>query len=250
MITIDRELLSAANIQIIDLSYAAGETIYERGALAQLVYAVEEGALFRFRLLPGCRRSIQQFLFASDGFGYEIGRHHRDNVQALTDTKVLAAGREALLRAAASNALLSNLLFSDAASAVLVAEKNADIRCVGTVTEKIAQFLLEMEVRLSKRGEIDLPMRRRDIADYFGLTEETVSRTFSALHNKKIIQYRDRWQRRIMICDKPRLQKLASDASILENSSVLKSRKAMDTPTAAPTANEDKATQQQIRGAR
>ena len=163
---------------------------------------------------------------------------------------MLAAGREALLRAATSNALLSNLLFSDAASAVLVAEKNADIRCVGTVTEKIAQFLLEMEVRLSKRGEIELPMRRRDIADYFGLTEETVSRTFSALHNKKIIQYRDRWQRRIMICDKPRLQKLASDASLLENSSVLKSRKAMDTPTAAPTANEDKATLQQIRGAR
>jgi CRP/FNR family transcriptional regulator len=227
---IGQKELSAANIQTIHLSYAAGETIYERGALAQFVYAVEEGALFRFRLLPGHRRSIQQFLFASDGFGYEIGRHHRDTVQALTDTKVLAAGSEALQRAAASNALLSNLLFAAATSAVLVAEENAVLR-VGTVTEKIAQFLLEMEVRLSsKRGEIDLPMRRHHIADYFGLTEETVSRTFSALHNKQIIQFRDQRQRRIVICDKPRLQELASDASIFENSSVLKSRKAMNTP--------------------
>ena len=212
MITIDRKSLAAANIQIIDLSYAAGETIYDRGALAQFVYAVEEGALFRFTELPGCRRSIQQFLFASDGFGYEIGRHHRDTVQALTDTKVLAAGREALLRAAASNALLSNLLFSAAASAVLVAEKNAEIRCVGTVTEKIAQFLLEMEVRLSRRGEIDLPMRRVHIADYLGVTQEAVSRALSALHKKKIIRFGD--DRRIVIRDKPRLQKLAPDAFI------------------------------------
>jgi CRP-like cAMP-binding protein len=144
---------------------------------------------------------------------------------------VLAAGRDALLRAAASNALLSNSLFSAAASAVLVAEENAEIRCVGTVTEKIAQFLLEMEVRLSsKRGEIDLPMRRHHIADFFGLTLETVSRTFSALQNKKIIQFRDQRQRRVVICDKPRLQELASDASIFENSRVLKSRKAMNTP--------------------
>ena len=131
MITIDRKSLAAANIQIIDLSYAAGEIIYEHGALAQFVYAVEEGALFRFRLLPGHRRSIQQFLFASDGFGYEIGRHHRDTVQALTDTKVLAAGRDALLRAAASNPLLTNLLFLAAASALLVAEKNAEIPPMG-----------------------------------------------------------------------------------------------------------------------
>jgi CRP-like cAMP-binding protein len=133
---IDQKLLSAAKVQIIDLSCAAGETIYERGALAQFVYAVEEGA----------------------------------------------------------------------------------------------QFLLEMEVRLSKCGEIDLPMRRHHIADYFGLTLETVSRSFSALHNKKIIQFRDQRQRRIVICDKPRLQKLASDVSIFQESSVLKSRKAMNTP--------------------
>jgi len=108
---IDRKLLSAANIQIIDLSCAAGETIYERGALAQFVYAVEEGALFRFRLLPGCRRSIQQFLFASDGFGYEIGRHHRDTVQALTDTKVLAAGRDALTAGGCIQCIIVELTF-------------------------------------------------------------------------------------------------------------------------------------------
>ena len=236
MINAGQKILSAANLKIIDLSYAPGETIYECGAVAQFAYAVDEGALFRSRLLPGGRRSIQQFLFAGDGFGYEVGRHHRDTVQALTHTKVLAAGREALLAAAAFNPKLSNLLISAAASRVLFAEENADILRVGTATEKVSQFLLGMEVRLSFGGEIDLPMHRQHIAAYLGLTLSTVSREFSALRQKKIIEFRDQWQRRIVIRDKPRLQQLALDKSML-NSSVLKSRKAMATRTAPLTAN-------------
>ena len=217
MITIDRKSLAATNIQIIDLSYAAGETIYERGASAQFVYAVVEGALFRFRLLPAGRRSIQQFLFASDGFGYEIARHHRDTVQALTPTKLLAGGRKALLAAAASDAPLMHALLTAATSAVVAAEENADVLRVGTAAEKVAQFLLEMEVRLSIRDEINLPMGRLHIADYLGFTEETVSRVFRALHEEKIIEFRThQWQRRIVIRDKPRLQQLASDASMFE----------------------------------
>jgi CRP-like cAMP-binding protein len=220
---IDRKILSAANLKIIDLSYAPGNTIYELGAVALFAYAVDEGALFRFRLLPGGRRSIQQFLFAGDNFGYEKGRHHRDTVQALTHTKVLASAREALLAATASNAQLSNSLLSAAVSDVLAAEERADNLRVGTATEKISRFLLEMEVRLSIRGEIHLPMRRQHIADYLGVTEPTVSREFSALRQNKIIEFQDQLQRRIVIRNKLRLQQLALDASILENSSVLRS---------------------------
>jgi CRP-like cAMP-binding protein len=209
LINIDRKILSAANLKIIDLSYAPGDTIYERGGVALFTYAVDEGALFRFRLLPGGRRSIQQFLFDGDNFGHEKGRHHRDTVQALTHTKVLALAREALLAAAVSNAHLSNSLLSAAVSDVLAAEEKADILRVGTATEKVSRFLLEMEVRLSTRGEIDLPMRRQHIADYLGVAEPTVSREFSELRQNKIIEFRDMLQRRIVIRNKPRLEELA-----------------------------------------
>jgi CRP/FNR family transcriptional regulator, nitrogen fixation regulation protein len=213
LINIDRTKLEAAKLPIVELSYGRGETVYEQGALAQFVYAVDQGALYRFRLMPGERRSIFQFLFPGDGFGYETGRHHRDTVRALTNIKALAASRPALLLAAKSDARLSNLLFSAAASAALAADEKTDILRVKTATEQIAQFLLEMEVCLSKRGIIDLPMSRSQIADYFGVRIETVSRAINAFHREKIVQFRDREQRRIVIRDKRRLQKLASNAS-------------------------------------
>ena len=174
---------------------------------------VDQGSLYRFRLMSGERRSIFQFLFPGDGFGYETGRHHHDTVRALTNIKVLAASSGALRSAAKSDVRLSNLLFSAAASTALAAKEAADTLRVRTATEQIAQFLLEMEVRLSKRGIIDLPMSRSQIGDYFGLRLETVSRAINAFQREKIIQFRDREQRQIVIRDKRRLQNLASDAS-------------------------------------
>jgi CRP/FNR family transcriptional regulator, nitrogen fixation regulation protein len=140
----------------------------------------------------------------------------------LTNIKVLAASRDALLAAANSDVRLPNLLFSAAASAALAAEEQADMLRGKPATEQIAQFLLEMEVRLSKRGIIDLPMSRRQIGDYFGVRLETVSRAINAFQREKIIQFRDRDQRRMVIRDKQRLRQLASDASDFDYWSILK----------------------------
>jgi len=221
LINIDGTILAAAKLKTIELSFSPGETVYERGAAAHFVYTVDTGALCHLRLIPGDRRSISRFLFPGDGFGYEIGRHHRNTAQALTHTKLLAASREALLAAAKSNVRLANLLFSAAANAAAVAEEKADMLRVRTATEQIAQFLLEMEARLSRRGEIDLPMRRQHIADYFGLTIETVSRTLSAIQREKIIEFRGRAKRQLVIRNKKRLQQLASDASDFDFWSIL-----------------------------
>ena len=117
-----------------------------------------------------------------------------------------------------------------------VAEDQAVLR-VRTATEKIAQFLLEMEVHLSKRGQIDLPMNRRHIADYVGLCLETVSRAFSALQRQKIIQFQDLTQRRLVICDKQRLQLLALGASEFDYWSNLKNQKAVNTRKPARTGD-------------
>jgi CRP-like cAMP-binding protein len=183
VINIDRAILEAAKLPIIELSYGQGETVYERGAPAQFVYTVDQGALCRFRLMPGDRRSVIQFLFPGDGFGYEIRRHHRETVQALTNIKALAASRDALLAAANSDARLSSLLFSAAASATVAAERKADALRIRSSTEQIAQFQLDMEVRLSRRGEITLPMGRQQIADHFGPRLETVSRAINAMYH-------------------------------------------------------------------
>jgi hypothetical protein len=71
-----------------------------------------------------------------------------------------------------------------------------------------------MDARLSKGGKINLPMRRQHIGDYFGLSMETVSRTFTAFHKARIIDFLDnpKLQRRVVIRDKRRLERFASDA--------------------------------------
>ena len=103
LISLNNAILAAANLQITDLSYSVGDTIFEHGAPAPFVYVVSKGALVRFRSLPGGRRSILQFLFAGDGFGYEPSGYHRATVQALTDAEVVATGRKGVMAASKSN---------------------------------------------------------------------------------------------------------------------------------------------------
>jgi CRP/FNR family transcriptional regulator, nitrogen fixation regulation protein len=210
LISLDNAILASANLKTTDLSYRGGDTVFERGTPAQFVYVVSTGALRRFRPLPGGRRSTLQFLFAGDGFGYEPGSHHRDTVQALTDTEVLATGRKGLV--AASKSRCSEALFFAAARAFVIAEEQSVIVRGRTATERTALFLLEMNTRLAADNEIVLPMGRKDISDYLGLSLETVSRVMNKFHRAKIIEIRDYTPRRITICNKARLEKLASDA--------------------------------------
>ena len=123
-IRIDHTILKAPQLQTIDLSYRRGENVYEKGAPAQFVHQVIEGALFRFKMSPGNggRRSIIQFLFPGDAFGYEPSRRHCDTVEALTDAKVRSVGREALLEAATISPRVSKALSSAAFWAARAAE--------------------------------------------------------------------------------------------------------------------------------
>jgi len=141
LISIDKTILAAANLQTTHLSYSAGDTVFQRGARAKFVYVVRKGALFRFRPLPGGRRTVLQFVFAGDGFGYEPHRYHRDTVQALTNVEVLAAKRKGLT--AASKVGCSGALFAAAARAFIVAEEQAVFDRGRTATERMATFCLK-----------------------------------------------------------------------------------------------------------
>mgnify|MGYP002387357068 FL=1 len=73
-----------------------------------------------------------------------------------------------------------------------------------TLLERVAAFLLEMDGRLSNAEIMSLPMSRRDIADYLGLTLETVSRALSQLHKAGVIDFIGT-QREFVILDRQRL---------------------------------------------
>jgi CRP/FNR family nitrogen fixation transcriptional regulator len=77
-----------------------------------------------------------------------------------------------------------------------------------TSLERVAAFLLEMDSRLTAAGVMALPMCRRDIADYLGLTLETVSRALSVLHDKGVLGFLGQTQRQIVLLDRPKLAEL------------------------------------------
>ncbi|MEY9591020.1 CRP-like cAMP-binding protein [Bradyrhizobium yuanmingense] len=74
-----------------------------------------------------------------------------------------------------------------------------------TALERVAAFLHEMDARLMTADVMSLPMSRRDIADYLGLTIETVSRAVLQLHNNGVLAFVGKTQREIMILDRQRL---------------------------------------------
>jgi hypothetical protein len=74
-----------------------------------------------------------------------------------------------------------------------------------TSLERVATFLIEMDRRLAATGVMALPMFRRDIADYLGLTLETISRALSRLHELGILGFIGNTQREIVILDRRRL---------------------------------------------
>jgi CRP/FNR family nitrogen fixation transcriptional regulator len=74
--------------------------------------------------------------------------------------------------------------------------------------ERVATFLLEMDRRLTAANIIALPMCRRDIADYLGLTLETVSRALSNLQHRHILDFLGPSQRQIVLLDREQLASL------------------------------------------
>jgi CRP/FNR family nitrogen fixation transcriptional regulator len=67
------------------------------------------------------------------------------------------------------------------------AQSHVSVLGRSTAQERIATFLLDIDARLNSPRVIELPMPRRDIADYLGLTIETVSRILRRLDRRKII---------------------------------------------------------------
>ena len=80
-----------------------------------------------------------------------------------------------------------------------------------TSLERVAAFLLEMHRRLTPEGAIALPMNRRDIADYLGITLETVSRALSVLRKNGLLKFLGQTQRQIVVVDPAGLARLTDN---------------------------------------
>jgi CRP/FNR family nitrogen fixation transcriptional regulator len=191
-----------------DFRYRRGSEIFGEAEPADRLYQVRSGAVRTFKLLADGRRQIGDFHLTGDIFGVESGQAYRFTAEAIVNTRVGIARRETVF-SQEENTLPGEDVLKLVAKNLEHAENHVLLLGRQNALEKIAFFLMEMDRRLRSPELLMLPMSRRDIADYLGLTHETVSRSLSLLRREGILAFSGKSQRQIVLHDRSRLVQLA-----------------------------------------
>jgi len=162
------------------LGFARNDEIYAEGGSADVWYKVVSGTVRICKLLADGRRHIAEFCFSGDCFGIDTAGERRYSAEALDDAVVMRYQRRATEQLVDRNPALARKLRDTVLRELTAAHGRAFLLARMTAPERVAAFLLEMRERRDRTKFVDLPMSRNDIADYLGLTIETVCRTLSA----------------------------------------------------------------------
>lgn len=187
------------------MSFNRNAEIYGENEPAEYLYKVISGAVRTYKVLADGRRQIGAFYLPGDVFGLECGDQHSFSAEAIVDSKILVVKRSALENLAARNNEVAHELWA-LTSRELRRVQDHIMLLIKSARERVVAFLLEMAARVPSGNQIELPMSRQDIADYLGLTIETVSRTLSQLETCAAIELPT--SRRIILRDRAALGRL------------------------------------------
>src|SRR5262249_2015849 len=169
------------------MSFARNAEIYGENEPADYLYKIISGTVRTSKILSDGRRQIGAFYFRGDIFGLEMGEEHAFSAEAITDVKVLVIKRSAVVALAERDNEVGGQLWA-VTGRELGRVQDHMLLLVKTARERVVSFLLEMAERVPVDNAVELPMSRQDIADYLGLTIETVSRTLTQLENSAAIE--------------------------------------------------------------
>lgn len=159
--------------------------IIDEGEPADYLFNVTAGAVKLYKLLPDGRRQITGFLFAGDFLGIAMNERYAYSAEAVDKVSLCRFPRRKLEHLLDEIPKLEKRLLGMASNELVQAQDQILLLGRKTAREKVVSFLLNLTARAVKRGApespVALPMGRADIADYLGLTTETVSRTITNL---------------------------------------------------------------------
>ncbi|WP_298722644.1 helix-turn-helix domain-containing protein [uncultured Ferrovibrio sp.] len=175
------------------------ETLLDEGDPADHVYQVARGTLRAVKLLPDGRRCITKFIHAGDHVGLSQVDTYSFSIEAVTDATLVRYPRRRFQALLQSDAKLMHSFYAIMCDELAATQDRMLLLGRKSASERLASFLLNMAMRsvksegaMTEDGGIivELPMSRADIADYLGLTIETVSRLISKLRAQRIITLR------------------------------------------------------------
>ncbi|MBR1068616.1 helix-turn-helix domain-containing protein [Bradyrhizobium liaoningense] len=191
-------------VKLSEFTYRKGKEIFGEKEPAEYVYQIKRGAVRSYKMLSDGRRQIGAFHLKDDIFGLENGANHRFTAEAVVQTTVYLMKRVSLQSMADTDAAISRNLLTMTTANLEHAENHMLLLGRKTAVERVTAFLIEMDRRTGS-SNVSLPMSRRDIADYLGLSLETVSRAVSRLHCEGVLNFIGNTQREIVILDLSKL---------------------------------------------
>lgn len=189
-----------------------GQAVFHEGDPARRVFMLTVGSLKIYTLLGDGRRQVTGFMFPGDFLGISIDGEYAFTVEALEKSEIWWFSREGFDRLIERHPAMERELYRMAAHELAAAQQQMVLLGRKTAAERLASLFLDLlgrEERVSGREmrSFDLPMSRIDIADYLGLTKETVSRMLSELRSRALIRLEK--QDRVEVLDRPGLVQMA-----------------------------------------
>lgn len=190
-----------------------GQPLFHEGDPAGRVFTLTAGSLKLYKLLPDGRRQVTGFLHPGDFLGISVDDEHAFSAESLEQSRLCAFPRARFDDFVESHGEMERELYRKAAHELAAAQEQMVLLGRKTAAERLASFFLALARRGERGGQaparfVDLPMSRSDIADYLGLTKETVSRVLALLKRRRMIRLEA--IDRIEILDRAALEEVAA----------------------------------------
>ena len=201
------DLAGSIELMGASMAFARNSEIYGEDEAADYLYKVISGTVRTYKILADGRRQIQAFHLPGDVFGFELDNEHTLSAEAVVDSRILVVKRSALEALAVRDNSVARELWALTARELQKVQRHVTL-LIQTAQERVVSFLLEMADRAPGSTIVNLPMSRQDIADYLGVTIETVSRTLTGLETAAAIELPS--SRRIVLRDHDALARLCN----------------------------------------
>ena len=209
---VDQDLGTQLQAIVTRIRFERGQTLFTQEDSADYIFVLFSGVVSCSHYMADGRRQIMAFLFPGDYAGMATGEHYRNSGEAVTDGEICRFPRGPFHKLLMNFCDFEKHFFQEVSNELAEAEKHVLILGRKDALERVATFLLMLDERENRYGDghdIELPMVRADIADYLGLTVETVSRALTKLRKSGVIAVPDAHAVRIM--DSDGLQELAAE---------------------------------------
>lgn len=188
-----------------------GDHAYFQGDRPKGVYEIRSGTMMLYKLMADGRRQVQDFASKGDYLALTFAERHSLSAEALTDVEICFVSRAAFDMAFMEKDSFRREMFTLVSSKLQASRDQALLLGRKSASERTASFILFLASRFEapETGYVTIPMSRADIADYLGLTLETVSRMLNRFKKAGLIDLPQPSRFRLM--DRKRLRTAAGD---------------------------------------